>query len=103
MREKQRQLLIELRSQLISKKATLPYCIYPDETIESLLDAQPKTLEELVQVKGFPENGKRVKGFGEAIIAVFNCPEKISGFNLKEGTTADKFEVGTNLKPVTAF
>ena len=40
MREKQRKLLIDLRSSLIAEQKTLPYCIYPDATIEALLDAQ---------------------------------------------------------------
>ena len=53
MRNKQRQLLIELRSVLIAKKATLPYCIYTDETIEDLLDAQPKQLQSLQRLKDF--------------------------------------------------
>lgn len=103
MREKQRQLLIELRSQLIAKESTLPYCIYTDATIDALLDAQPKSIAELVQVKGFPEKGKRVKGFGEAIVAIFNDTNRIQSFTLKEGSSAEDFEVGTKLKPITAF
>lgn len=102
MREKQRQLLLDLRSSLIGEKNTLPYCIYPDATIEALLDAQPKTMEELVNVKGFPKDGKRVKGFGEAILAVFNDTDRVEGFNLKKGQDAE-FEVGTNLKRINAF
>ena len=101
MREKQRELLIKLRSALIGEKNTLPYCIYSDATIEHLLDAQPKTIEELVKVKGFPEGGKRVTGFGEAIISIFN------------GKDVEKFELGkdnkgevcinTKIKPIKVF
>lgn len=106
MKSEQRQLLIELRSQLLSTKAketgksTMPYCIYTDETIENLLKAQPKTIAELTKVKGFPKDGKRVKGFGEAIIAIFNG-KKIESFSLK--TEGDKVEVVTKLKPITSF
>lgn len=102
MREKQRQLLIELRSKLIAKEKSMPYCIYTDATIEDLLEAQPKTVDELTQVKGFPEKGKRVKGFGEAIVAVFTKTDKVVGFDLKESST-NGFEVGTNLKRAVAF
>ncbi len=102
MREKQRKLLIDLRSSLIAEQKTLPYCIYPDATIEALLDAQPKTMGELVKVKGFPEDGKRVKGFGEAILAVFNDTDRVEGFNLKKGN-GEEFEVGTTLRRLTAF
>lgn len=103
MIEKQRQLLIELRSQLIGEKNTLPYCIYTDETIEQLLKAQPKTISELVKVKGFPAQGKRVKGFGEAVVAIFADTEKIENFSLIKGKNAGEFEVGTKLRRVSAF
>ena len=105
-KSEQRQLLIDLRSELLSNKAketgksTMPYCIYTDETIENLLKAQPKTIKELTSVKGFPAEGKRVKGFGEAIIAIFNG-KKIQSFNLKR--VGDKIEVTTKLKSVTSF
>ena len=102
MRNKQRQLLIELRSVLIAKKATLPYCIYTDETIEDLLDAQPKTIAELAKIKGFPEKGKRVKGFGEAVVAIFRDTDKIDSFDLEEGENSD-VSVGTHLKRLSAF
>ena len=105
MRNKQRQLLIALRSVLIAKKATLPYCIYTDETIEDLLDAQPKTIAELAKIKGFPEKGKRVKGFGEAVVAIFRDTDKIDSFDytlLEEGKNSD-VSVGTHLKRLSAF
>lgn len=101
MREKQRQLLIELRSALISEKNTLPYCIFRDETIDDLIKAQPKTMDELVKVKGFPKDGKRVKGFGEAILEIFNNANKIDHFELKG--SAGNFEVGTEMKRINAF
>lgn len=102
MRNKQRQLLIELRSVLIAKKATLPYCIYTDKTIEDLLDAQPKTIADLAKVKGFPEKGKRVEGFGEAVVAIFVDTDQIDSFELEEGENSD-ISVGTCLKRLSAF
>lgn len=103
MREKQRALLIELRSKLIGKNNTLPYCIYTDDTIEDLLNAQPKSVAELTKVKGFPATGKRVRGFGEAVVAVFTNTEKLQGFDIKAGKNADEIEVGTRLRRITAF
>ncbi len=67
----QRQLLEELRSQLVGDLHTQPFTIYTDETIEDLLKAQPTSLEELSKVKGFPRDGKRIKQFGASIVAIF--------------------------------
>lgn len=73
---KEKQLLEELRSKLVGILHTQPFTIYTDAEIEALLKARPKTLEELVKIKGFPDNGKRVRTFGKAIIAIFNPPEE---------------------------
>lgn len=75
---KQRRLLMGLRSSLVGKEHTLPFTIYNDETIELLLQAQPQSLEELSQVKGFPKDGKRVKGFGESIVKIFTDTNNIA-------------------------
>lgn len=83
MRGKQRKLLLELRRKLVGKLHTQPFTIYNDSTIEDLLDAQPHTLEELVKVKGFPREGKRIKGFGEAVIMIFKDPTKIESIEIK--------------------
>lgn len=72
MKSEQKRLLEELRSALVGKLHTQPFTIYSDETIERLLEVQPKTLDELAKVKGFPANGKRIKCFGKAVIAIFN-------------------------------
>lgn len=98
MIEEQRRLLINLRSELVGKKHTLPYTIYTDKTIEELLKAKPKTLEELSKVKGFPKEGKRIKGFGEAIIAIFTKKVKNFTFKVENGepvveTTLEKMKL----------
>lgn len=93
--------LILLRERLIGELHTLPYTIYSDETIEDLLDARPQSIEELVQVKGFPETGKRVKGFGEAVVQIFVGLEKIKEFEVKENN--GKFEVITELHDMSIF
>lgn len=102
MRKKQKELLLQLRSMLVGKLHTQPFTIYNDETIEHLLDAQPKTLKELSMVKGFPENGKRIKGFGDAIIAIFSNCNKIDSFQVT-GDSEEDISIGTKLKKIEAF
>lgn len=99
MIEEQRQLLIKLRSELVGKKHTLPYTIYTDNTIEELLKAQPKTLEQLSKVKGFPKEGKRLKGFGEAIVSIFTKNVKSFSFKVENGNPV----VETTLKQMKLF
>lgn len=82
MRTKQKELLLKLRSMLVGKMHVQPYIVYDDETIERLLDLQPKTLNDLKQIKGFPEKGKRFKGFGVQVVAIFNDTNSISDFDL---------------------
>lgn len=82
MRERQRELLIKLRGVLVGELHVQPYIVYPDETIELLLDMQPKTLDDLANIKGFPEKGKRFKGFGKQVIAIFNETDTIEDFKL---------------------
>lgn len=84
METKQRELLNELRSTLVGKLHVQPYIVYDDATIERLLKMQPKTLDDLKQIKGFPEKGKRFKGFGDQIIAIFNKTDSIQGFDVNE-------------------
>lgn len=90
MRTKQKELLEKLRSVLVGKLHVQPYIVYDDATIERLLDMQPKTLEDLKKIKGFPEKGKRFKGFGIQVIAIFNQPDTIADFDYdaSRGVTA---------------
>lgn len=101
MREKQRVLLLNLRSALVGKLHTQPFTIYNDATIDALLEAQPKTLSELSKVKGFPKDGKRIMGFGEAVIAVFTNCDQIQTIDVK--TSGSDVSVGITLKPISAF
>ena len=78
---KEKQLLLELRSKLVASMHVKPFTIYNDATIEELLRAKPASLAELEKVKGFPKNGKRIAGFGEAIVAIF-AGEEIETFEI---------------------
>ena len=99
--EQQRALLLSLRSKLVGQRHTLPYTIYKDEEIEALLTKQPHTIEELSQVKGFPDGGKRLKGFGESILEIFNNTSKVKDINVefKDG----ELEVTAVLKRMELF
>ena len=98
--EKQRELLKLLRSRLTGSEHTLPFTIFKDSEIESLLKAQPKTIEQLSKVKGFPAGGKRVKGYGDAIIAIFKGAD-ITDFGLKG--TGEDVKVTTTIKKSAVF
>lgn len=98
----QRELLTQLRASLVGKQHTLPFTIYNDATIEDLLNAQPKTIADLTNVKGFPANGKRVKGFGESIIQIFKNPEAISQI-LVTVTDDSELVVESELKNLNVF
>jgi len=79
---KQRKLLKELRSKLVGLNRTLPYTVYRDADIEALLKAQPRTLDDLGKIKGFPYAGKRFKNYGESILAVFTKQDAIDAFTV---------------------
>lgn len=79
MKEKltKREQLIELRKAIAQKNGQATYLVYNDSELEVLLQKQPKTIEELAAIKGFPKNGKRVAAYGNALVSIFN--EKPSG------------------------
>lgn len=102
----QRNLLISLRSEILSKrgkdgKPLLPYCVYRDADIEALLKAQPRSLEALWQVKGFPKGGKRVQGFGQAIVDIF-LGKRINKFQIKQDKKGT-VRIDAELKKASGF
>lgn len=98
---KQRKLLKDLRSKLVGANKTLPYTIYRDKDIEALLKAQPKTLEDLGKIKGFPFDGIRHKNYGESILKVFTDPDSIATFELD--TSKPEPVIKTVARKVYAF
>lgn len=82
--EKERSLLKKLRGHLAFKHHCAPYAIFKDEQLEMLLEVRPKTLEELAGQRGFPLYGRRVGGYGEAIVAVFNRSDQIEDFEFAQ-------------------
>lgn len=101
MEEKQRKMLLELRSKLVGKLHVQPFTIYDDKTIEVLLQKKPKTLKELSAIKGFPETGKRIRGFGDLIVAIFTDVDRISDIEISGDDTS--LSIQHQIKPITAF
>lgn len=98
----ERELLIDLRSKLVGAMHVQPFTIYTDETILELLKHRPKTIAELEKVKGFPKGGKRVKGFGEAVVAIFSG-KKIERFEITGSAKSNDVAVNTKLQKMEVF
>lgn len=79
---KTEELLRKLRGHLAYAKQMKPYQVFTDENLKDLLKAKPKTLGELKQIKGFPEDGARVNKYGQAIVDIFNKADKIEDFTV---------------------
>lgn len=90
---RERELLEKLRSTLIGELHVQPYIIYDDNTIELLLQKRPKTLDELKEVKGFPEKGKRFSTFGKQIVEIFSNPGAIADFKLRSGDVNNPIDI----------
>lgn len=101
MEKKQRKLLLELRSRLVGEMHVQPFTIYNDVTIEELLRRKPRTLEDLSEVKGFPKTGKRIKGFGELVVAIFNNTDSIS--EIEVNVNGKDAGVSCKLKQLASF
>jgi ribonuclease D len=80
---KQEELLRKLRGHLAYKKGVEPYVIFKDSELYEVLYVKPKTLEDLAKIKGFPAKGKRVAGWGQAIVDIFTTPDAIEDFDVK--------------------
>lgn len=77
-----RELLKKLRGHLAYAKQCEPFKIFRNVEFEALMEKQPKTIEELSEIKGFPKDGKRVTCWGEAIVKIFAEPEQIKDFEV---------------------
>lgn len=101
IRAKQVDLLVQLRRKLTGKMHVQPFTIYNNEVIKDLVKAQPHTLEELSKVKGFPKEGKRIRGFGASVLDIFNRIDEIKEV-VVEGD-GDELSVKTEIIRSTAF
>lgn len=98
----EKELLLELRSKLSFESRTKHSWSFSDTELASLLDARPKTIEELGSIKGFPIKGKRVAAYGEAITEIFNG-KSIKGFDVKISDSGDDLTVKSLFKRSSAF
>lgn len=71
-REREKEKLITLRSEIAKENGQSTYLVYNDEELETLLDKRPKTIDELSKIKGFPKDGKRVAAYGDRLVAIFD-------------------------------
>lgn len=71
-REREKERLIELRSEVAKENGQSTYLVFNDEELEILLDKRPKTIDELSQIKGFPKDGKRVAAYGQKLVNIFD-------------------------------
>lgn len=81
-KEIQEKLLNEYRSQMSRDKRIKVFKVFTSENIQDVLKAQPRSLEDLAQVKGFPKNGKRIQQYGEAIIEIMTKCDDIETINV---------------------
>ena len=92
--------LLLLRSKLAFSNTTGHSWQFSDVELERLLKAQPRTLDELGAIKGFPRDGKRVKAYGKLIIDIFNNSEYID-FDVKQNGT--ELNVKGIMQPLSSF
>lgn len=91
--------LILLRNTLCGDKRILPYMVYTVGCAKEIVKSQPKTLQELGKVKGFPANGARIKNYGKVILEVLWSDKIITDFDIKE--TKDGIEI--NISKMNLF
>lgn len=72
-REREREKLIELRSEVAKENGQSTYLVFNDEEMETILDVRPKTIDELSKIKGFPKDGKRVAAYGQRLVNIFDA------------------------------
>lgn len=64
--------LLKLRSDVAKENHGATYLVFNDKELEELLLKQPKSIEELSKIKGFPKNGKRVQCYGSRLVSIFS-------------------------------
>ena len=92
--------LKSLRSSIAFEMKSNHSWSFSDKELFRLVEAKPKSLEDLGKIKGFPREGKRVKSYGQNIIDIFNGKD-IEKFNSTfDGTN---LHVETVMKPLCNF
>lgn len=81
------QSLIDLRLEIVKESGKSSFLVFSDDEITMLIDASPKTLDELTALKGFPKGGKRVKAYGDRILDIMNS-RPVRAINTSLSTTS---------------
>lgn len=100
--KRQKELLLQLRREMIGKFKCEPFKILPDSVINEIIDKQPRTLKQLKDIKGLPADGFRVKKYGEAIISIIKNWMKIVDIELV-GDNDSGYNVDVVLKKMNVF
>ena len=100
--KKTEELLRKLRGHLAYKKQVKPYVIFKDTELEEILKVEPKTLDELATIKGFPRTGARVTKWGQSIVDIFNKTDEVEDFEVTVDKDGD-LVVNTVVKMMEMF
>lgn len=68
----------DLLGDLVRETRMEPFRIFGESEILTLCYFEPRTLEELEGLPGFPKDGARVTKYGERIINVFNTRSRLT-------------------------
>ncbi|WP_394863480.1 HRDC domain-containing protein [Paraclostridium bifermentans] len=99
---REEELLRKLRGHLAYSKQMKPYQVFNDENLNELLKVKPKTVEQLMTIKGFPEDGARVRKYGQAIVDIFVKEDKIEDFEVTIDKDGDAVAV-TKTRKLSLF
>jgi len=100
--EKTEELLRKLRGHLAYKKQVKPYVIFKDAELVDILKVEPRTLDELATIKGFPRQGARVTKWGQSIVDIFNKTDEVEDFEITVDKDGD-LVVNTVVKMMEMF
>lgn len=101
-KNKQRELLNAFRSQMSREKRIKVFKVFTSKNIEDIIEAQPQSIEALAKVKGFPADGMRIKGYGEAIVNIITNTDNVKEICVNTGANGE-IAVQTSLKELSIF
>lgn len=100
--QKQKELLLKLRSKMQSAYKVQPFKIMTNEVIDNILKEQPRTYMDVKAVKGFPEGQFRNEKFGRAIATIIRNWDEIDSIELM-GNNEEGYNVSIGMKQSSVF
>lgn len=101
-KNKQKELLNAFRSQMSREKKIKVFKVFTSKNIDDIIEAQPQTIEELAKIKGFPLDGMRINGYGEAIINIIKNTDSVKEISINTGANGE-IAVQTSLEQLSIF